>query len=67
MKYIREKSIKITKDGKPCRIYIEEYATIYIVSAKFDGWAFCFIEGVRFPKRNTTIDTIIDYILNLKY
>lgn len=66
MKYIREKSIKITKDGKPCRIYIEEYATIYVVSAKFDGWAFCFIEGVRFSKRNTTEQNIIDYIKQVK-
>ena len=65
MKYIREKSIIISKDGKPCRIYIEEYATIYRVSAKFVGWALCFVEGVRFPKRSTTIGAIIDYILNL--
>lgn len=66
MKYIREKTIKIIKAGKPCRLYIEEYATIYVVSAKFDGWAFCFVEGVRFPKRKTTEQNIIDYIQNFK-
>lgn len=67
MKYIGERTIPVLKDGKHCKIYIEEYATIYRVSAKFVGWALCFVEGVSFPKRNTTIGTIIDYILNLKH
>jgi hypothetical protein len=67
MKYIREKSVEIIKDGKYCKIYIEEYATIYRVSAKFVGWALCFVEGLSFPKRSTTEQTIIDYILNLKH
>lgn len=67
MKYIGERTILVLKDGKHCRIYIEEYATIYRVSAKFVGWALCFVEGVSFPKRNTSEQMIIDYILNLKY
>lgn len=67
MKYIKEKTIEIIKDNKPCRLYIEEYATIYRVSAKFVGWALCFVEGVSFPKRNTSEQMIIDYILNLKH
>lgn len=65
MKYIREKSVEIIKDGKPCRIYIEEYATIYRVSAKFVGWALCFVEGLSFPKRSTSEQEIVNYVKNL--
>jgi hypothetical protein len=65
MKYIREKIIIIGKDGKPCRIFIEEYATIYRVSAKFVGWALCFVEGLSFPKRSTSEQEIVNYVKNL--
>lgn len=65
MKYIRENQIIISKDGKPCRIFIEEYATIYRVSAKFVGWALCFVEGLSFPKRSTSEQEIVNYVKNL--
>lgn len=65
MKYIRERTILVLKDGKSCRIYIEEYATTYRVSAKFVGWALCFVEGLSFPKRSTSEQEIVNYIKNL--
>lgn len=65
MKYIKEKSLKIIKDGKPCRIYIEEYSTIYKVSAKFVGWALPSIVGLSFKKRSTSEQEIVNYVKNL--
>lgn len=65
MKYIGERTIPVLKDGKHCRIYIEEYATIYKVSAKFVGWDLCFVEGLSFPKRSTSEQSIIDYVTKL--
>jgi len=66
MRYIGEHRFYDYIDGKRSKIFVEEYATIWSISAKHLGWALCSIQDWRYSKKEfkTVYQALNQFILD---
>lgn len=64
MRYIREIDFYDDINGKLYVIYVEEYATIWSISARHFGWALCSLQDWRYPKKQ--FKTVYDAVEQFK-
>lgn len=66
MRYIGESRFYDDIDGKRSEIYVEEYATIWSISARHLGWALCGIQDWIYSKKEfkTVYQALNQFILD---